>query len=200
MPISEMNQPADYLPRRIMRIDDHLSLLTPDEYNSRGGITYSAAKLFWDTVISLGYDYVVVDTMPSFGAPDRPDEWTDISLTFALIAGPFRAIYVIPFTPDPWGHEGLTKTRDLLVRENRQQLAVPVVVCNDAGSVAENVPTWLQNDGWRDRLIVVPYNHRIRGDPKTLKLRATLFHDALKMYQPVTKKVIAMAKQAGVGG
>jgi len=201
--VDEMTHSAEAIRSRIVGIFPGLDLLTPEEYSSRTGVQHGTARMFWQTVATLGYDCVLVDTSPSFGTPDNPDEWTDVCLAFSLITdGSLRSAFVVPFTPVEWGHEGLNKTRELLARWHRLETAIPVVVLFNNEMIPENVPDWLRNDneGWGRRLKVVAYNHRVHGNARTLWSKKTWLYDARKPYREIADAVEAMISGGDLDG
>jgi hypothetical protein len=177
----------------IVTIEPRIDLLAPDTY-IESGVTFGAAKRFWRKVRSHPYDYVVVDTSPGIPTPDAPGDWTETYLTYVLLTGAFPAVYVVPFTPVEWGCEGMERTRDVLKRWNQLDWMLPVVTATDRDHVLENIPSWLQRNGWHNRLVAIPYSRGIQTEPRISYLRkCSLFHRPKVPYRPLVQKVMLLA-------
>ena len=193
MRMEALRAPGEALPEHITGIHENLDLLAPEEDSSRGGLTYGTARNFWAAIGRLGYDVVVVDTSPAISAPTAPDDWTDAHLTFALFTGQFPALFVSPFTPMAWGHEGLESTRDILARWSQLDWLTPVVVATDALHVLENIPEWLRT--WRGRLHVIPYNRRIKDNPHATEFQKRLLYDPRSPYRPLAAHILGQMER-----
>lgn len=179
----------------VSTVETRIDLLAPDTY-LESGVTLGAANRFWREVRKLAYDYVVVDTSPSIPTPDAPDEFVEVYLTYALLTGQHPAVYVVPFTPVEWGHKGLARTRQVLRRWDQMDWMLPVVTATDREHVLENVPNWLQEDGWQDRMVAVPYSRGIQTNPRIDHLQGSgLFRDPKRPYRPLVQKVMLLAER-----
>ncbi len=207
IPPEALRTPGESLARYITPVHENLDLVAPEVYLARGGLSYGAARNFWATVSGLGYDLVLVDTSPSPMIPEALDEWTDVDLTFALLTGEFPAVFITPFTPDPWGHEGLETTRNLLERRQQLPWMIPVAVATDALHVVENVPAWLRSPEWEGRFCPIHYNRRLKERPRAEELEPRKIwgviplHDARSFYRPLAQQVLALTeRRLQVGG
>lgn len=180
----------------VVRLADRIHLLAPEPYLDGSGVTLGTAHEFWHEVRRLTYDYVVVDTSPSIPTPDAPGDWMEVYLTYALLTGKHPAVYVVPFTPVEWGHEGLARTRQVLRNWNQMDWMLPVVTGTSREHVLEHIPDWLQKNGWHDRMVAVPYSRGIQTNPRIAHLQeGGLFRNPTKPYQPLVQKVMLLAKR-----
>jgi len=190
--------------QNVVEIAERIDLLAPEPYLDGSGVTLSTAYAFWTEVRQMTYDYVVVDTSPSIPTPESPGEWMEVYLTYALLTGKHPAVYVVPFTPVEWGHEGLARTRRVLRTWDQMDWMLPVVTATSREHVLENIPNWLQQNGWHDRLIAVPYSRGIQTNPRIGHLHESgAFRDPKKPYRPLTQKVMLLAKrrqEISIGG
>jgi hypothetical protein len=179
----------------VVDLAERIDLLAPDTY-LESGVTLGAANGFWREVRKLSYDYVVVDTSPSIPTPNSPDDFVEVYLTYALLTGKHPAVYVVPFTPVEWGHKGLARTRQVLRNWDQMDWMLPVVTATDREHVLENVPDWLQKDGWQDRMVAVPYSRGIQTNPRITHLQDNgFFHNPTKPYRPLVQKVMLLAER-----
>jgi hypothetical protein len=182
--------------RNLVKVADRIHLLAPEPYLDGSGVTLSTAHAFWHEVRRMTYDYVVVDTSPSIPTPENPGDWMEVYLTYALLTGRHPAVYVVPFTPVEWGHEGLARTRRVLRTWDQMDWMLPVVTGTSREHVLENIPTWLQKNGWHDRIVAVPYSRGIQTNPRIAHLQeGGAFRDPKKPYRPLTQKVMLLANR-----
>lgn len=185
---------AGVVEENTVEVEEGIDLLAPDTYVERG-VTFGAAKRFWGLLEQRSYDYVVVDTSPAIPTPKAPDEWTEVTLSYALLTGAFPAVFVVPFTPVEWGRDGIARTRDILKRWDQLDWMMPVVTATDRDHVLENVPAWIEQDGWRRRLVAIPYCRGIQAEPRISYLRGrSLLHRPARPYKPLLQKVMLLAR------
>jgi hypothetical protein len=102
---------------------------------------------------------------------------------------------VVPFTPVEWGRDGIARTRDVLKGWDQLDWMMPVVTATDRDHVLENVPAWIEQDGWRSRLVAVPYCLGIQAEPRISYLRRRSFlHRPARPYRPLVQKVMLLAR------
>jgi hypothetical protein len=184
---------AGALEGNTVRVEARIDLVAPGTYAERG-VTFGTSKRFWKKVRQQSYDYIVVDTSPAIPMPQTPDEWTEIYVSYALLTGALPAVYVAPFTPVEWGRDGIERTRDVLKRWGQLDWMLPVVTATDRDHVLEHVPSWLEQDGWRNRLVAIPYCRGIQTQPRMSYLRRrSLFRRPTRPYRPLVQKVMLLA-------
>jgi hypothetical protein len=175
-------------------IDTTLDLLPPEDYGSTGGLTLAAASAFWDSIAGMGYDLALVDTTPSFATPTADGTFVEAPLTYALIRQSKQpAIFVVPFTPDDWAHQGLSASRSLLAQHGHESHMLTVATAIDAAHVLENVPDWvlqLRDDG---RFYAIPHNRAIRDNPQRSALKRSFLRHPTAPYEPIAQRVAQMA-------
>jgi len=206
--VSEFSRAQDILPARLVAVPDErgLDVCAVEDYDAQGGVTFGDALTFWAAVMKQGYDYIVVDTTPSMSVPERPEKWMNVSLAAALMIRADNAPVTLPapafavsFTPVEWGWDGLEATRALLARWGLLDRMIPCVTAVDAEHILENVPDWLKEDSWRERLRVIPYNHRIQASPEVIreeKSKVKFWQDVRKHYRPVTDRLMGVRGDA----
>ena len=193
--VAEFSRALEILPGRLVAIPDErgLDVCAVGDYDAQSGVSYDDAMLFWSAVIEQGYDYIVVDATPPMNVPEM-----NVSLAAALIRTdetPSNFVTVVPFTPDEWGWAGLEATRTLLARWGHLDRMIPCVTGVNTDSILENVPDWLREDTWRERLCIVPYDHSIRVSPEVIreeKSKLKFWQDVRKPYRPVADRIMTM--------
>jgi hypothetical protein len=195
MPLEVMRTAdQDALRSYMLPIDAGLTLLPPEDYGSTGGLTLASANGFWGAVAGMGYDLVLVDTTPSFATPTADGTFVEAPLTYALIRQTeMPAIFVVPFTPDDWAHQGLSASRSLLAQHGHEDHMLTVATAIDAAHVLENVPDWVLKLRDEERFFAVPHNRAIRDNPQRSMLKRSFLRHPTGPYEPIARRVVKMA-------
>ncbi len=193
MPLDALRTPQA-LSEYIVPVHEGLDLLPPDDYASTGGLTLGVARGLWRAVQRFGYDYVIVDTTPTFATPADSQDFVDAPLTYPLICDAvFPSLFVVPFSPDAWGHGGLEGSRTLLARWGRLEWLLAAVVATDASHVLEDVPQWALDLRDSDRFFQIPHNRTLRASPRVTTLEPGFLRNPLRPYIPLARRITTLA-------